>query len=85
MQIEFASKGFQNLEYIDSQNHVLELILHYLLDYHCPTASEKSEINYDFDDDVLIGYEKLHNDYIGQEIAPVETEKLKCGDGLQVI
>ena len=74
---KFSCEGLQNSQYIGCQNHVLDLVLHLLIDYRCPTASKKTEIKYDFVVDVLIGYEKLHTKYDGLEIAPTETEKLK--------
>ena len=37
---------------------------------------KKTEINYDFIDDVLFGHEQLYTDYNGLEITPAEIENI---------
>ena len=65
---------------IGCQNHVLDLILCHLLQLLIFNSFNKTDINYDFGDDVLSGYEKLHTDYDGLKIALAGTEKHACSD-----
>src|SRR6218665_33855 len=70
LQRQFRQKGPDEPQFIDCQHHILDLILRHFLESFFPTESRSPNINYQFVEDVLAGYENLQKSYSGKEKIP---------------
>src|SRR6218665_3172717 len=67
LQRQFQQKGLDEPQFTGCQHHILDLILRYFLESFFPTESRSPNINYQFVEDVLAGYENLQKSYSGKE------------------
>src|SRR6218665_346310 len=66
----FRQKGLDEPQCIGCRHHILDLILRHFLESFFPTESRSPNINYQFVEDVLAGYENLQKSYSGKEKIP---------------
>jgi hypothetical protein len=70
LQRQCRQKGLDEPQFIGCQHYILDLVLRHLLDSLFPTDSRSPNINYQFIEDVLAGYDDLQISYSGKEKIP---------------
>ena len=68
LQRQFRQKGLEEPQFIGCQHHILDLVLRHVMDSSFATKSRSPNINYNFIEDVLAGYEDLQKRYSGTEM-----------------